>query len=161
MLLAQLGIDPRPLGLGAPQPWPLHHRANCRKATLFSFYLIGFFHSETNVKELAAQPGIDPRPLGFGQHSSTAAKQHSSTAAQQHHYTTVTFLFLLILFLHSWANLLKGYLKGWGAQARNRFSLLTLWAPQPWPLHHHVKGWTPSVFLLYLILFIRSNSAFG
>ena len=24
-----------------------------------------------------------------------------------------------------------------GAQARNRFSLLRLWAPQPWPLHHH------------------------
>ena len=71
-----------------PQPWPLHHRANCWATTLFSFYLIGFFHSETNVKELAAEPGIDPRSLGF-----------------EHHSTTVTFLFYLILFFHSWANL--------------------------------------------------------
>ena len=67
---------PPPPGLRTPQPGPLHHRTNGWTATLFSFYLIGFFHSETNVKELAAQPGIDPRPLGFEHHS-------------PNHYTTV------------------------------------------------------------------------
>ena len=35
-------------------------------------------------------------------------------APQHHHYTTVTFVFCLILLFHSWANLLYGYIKGWG-----------------------------------------------
>ena len=42
VLLAQLGIDPRPRGLRTPQPWPLHRRANCWTAALFSFYLLLF-----------------------------------------------------------------------------------------------------------------------
>ena len=144
------------------QPWPLHHRANCRTAALFSFYLIGFFHSETNVKQLGTQPGIDPlKPtekkargsagnrawpnsleyhnfahyfivaLAGGAYFSTLPNPffHSGTnlkelAAQpwidpgpsgfEHRYTTANFLRYLILFFHSWANLLYGYLKGWG-----------------------------------------------
>ena len=42
VLLAQLGIDPRPRGLRTPQPWPLHRRANCWTAARFSFYLLLF-----------------------------------------------------------------------------------------------------------------------
>ena len=42
VLLAQLGIDPRPRGLRTPQPWPLHRPANCWTAALFSFYLLLF-----------------------------------------------------------------------------------------------------------------------
>ena len=146
MLLAQQGIDPRPVGFRTPQSWPLHYRANCWTATLFSFYLIGFFHSETNVKELAAQPGIDPRPLGCENHSTTTTSR------------TVTFLLYLILFFHSWANLSYGYLKSWGAQARNSSRSLGFeHHMQPWPLHHHDNGWTPFVFLLYLIFFSLWN----
>ena len=102
--LGQLGVDPRPLGLGAPQPGPLHHRANCWTARLFSFYLIGFFHSETNVKELAAQPGIDPRPVGFEHHSD--------------------FSILPNPFLSLLSQLTLRLFKRLGAQGRNRFSLL-------------------------------------
>ena len=94
--MAQLGIESRPPGLRTPQPGPLHHPTNCWTATLFSFYLIGFFHSETNVKELAAQPGIDPRSLDFEHHS-------------LNHYTTVaitesTYSTYIILLLHTWTN---------------------------------------------------------
>ena len=81
--LGPVGNRSSPLGLGAPQPWPLHHRANCWTATLFSFYLIGFFHSETNVKELAAKPGIDPRPLNF-KHRNTAAPISISSPPVHH-----------------------------------------------------------------------------
>ena len=71
-LWKQLKSTLGPRGLCTSQHWPLHHRANCRTCTHFSFYLIGFFHSETNVKELAAQPGIDDRCLGLGHHSTTS-----------------------------------------------------------------------------------------
>ena len=141
MLLAQLGIDPHPVGRGASQLWPLHHHANCWTATLFSFYLIDFFHSETNVKELEAQPGIDPRPSGFEHHSTTTT------------YTTVTFPFYLILFFHSWANLLRGYLKGWGPRLGIDSRSLGF-------EHHSLDHYTTMVkadrlyfFLLYFILF--------
>ena len=68
----------------------------------FSFYLIGFFYSEANVKELAAQPGIDPRlqtsstttALPQHHHSATTAppqRHHSTTTAPpQHHHSTTT-----------------------------------------------------------------------
>ena len=96
VLVAQLGIDPRPLGLGAPQPWPLHHRANCWTTTLFSFYLIGFFHSETNVKELAAQPRIDPRPLGFEHHSTTTTPPWLFHFTQSYSFTLEPTYFKVI-----------------------------------------------------------------
>ena len=129
VLLARLGIDPRPRRLGAPQPWLLQHRTNCLTATLFSFYLIGFFHSETNVKELLALLGIDPRPLGLG------APQPWPLHHRANCWTATFFSFYLIGFFHSETNV-KNQLnftlrlfKGLEAQARNRFSLLRLWAP--------------------------------
>ena len=79
-------------------------------------------------------------------------------APQHHHYTTVTFLFYSNPSLSLLSQLTLWLFKGLGAQARNRFSLLRLWAPQPWPLHHHGKGRTPSVFLLHLILFFHSET---
>ena len=54
----------------------------------FSILPNPFFHSATNLKELAAQPGIDPHP------SRLRAPQHQ-------HYTTVIFLFYVIFFFHS------------------------------------------------------------
>ena len=120
MLLAQLGIDPLPLGLRTPQPSPLHYRAYCWTATLFSFYLIGFFHSETNVKGLAAQPGINARPLGF--------EHHRATTIHHRDFSILPNPFLSLL-----SQLTLWLFKGLGAQARNRFSFLGLWAPQPWP----------------------------
>ena len=93
VLLAQLGVDPRPLGLGAPRPWPIHHRANCWTATLYSFYLIGFFHSETNIKELAVQPGIHPRPSAIEHHWGPRLGIDSRFLGFEHHsldhYTTM------------------------------------------------------------------------
>ena len=58
--------------------------------TRFSFYLIDFFHSETNVKSLRRS------------RESIFALQ----APQHHHNTTVTHLFSLNLLFHSWSNLL-------------------------------------------------------
>ena len=43
----------------------------------------------------------------------------------------------------------------------NRFSLCRLWEPQPWPLHHHSKGWTPLVFLLYLTSIFHSETGWN
>ena len=139
MLLAKLGIDPRPLGHAVPQPWPLHHHANCWTATLFSFYLIGFFHSESNVKELAAKPGIDPRPLGFEHHSTTAPQQHhSTTTAPPLHHRDFSVLPNPLLSLLS--QLTLRLFKRLGAKARNRFLLLRLWAPQPYHYTTMAKG---------------------
>ena len=72
-LWKQLKSTLGPRGLCTSQHWPLHHRANRWTGTHFSFYHIGFFHSETNVKEPAAQPRIDHRPFGLGRHSTTTA----------------------------------------------------------------------------------------
>ena len=106
-----------------------------------------FFHSETNIKKLAAQPGIDPRPSGF---------KHQSTRVPPLHHRDFSILRNPSFSLLS--ELTLGLFKGLGAQVGNRFSFLRVWAPQPWPLHHHGKGWTPLVFLLNLILFFHSET---
>ena len=59
---------------------------------LFSFYLIGFLHSETVVKELGAQSGIDP-------HLSVS----STTGPPLHHrdFSVLTKPFLSLLSQHT------------------------------------------------------------
>ena len=69
-LAAEPGNGPGPLILSTttllPTSWWL-----LQMACTFLFYLILFFHSGTNLKELAAQLGIDPRPPAFEHHSTT------------------------------------------------------------------------------------------
>ena len=109
---------------------------------VFSFYLIGFFHSETNVKSLRRS------------RESIFALQ----APQHHHNTTVTHLCYLNVLLHSWSNLRLWLFKRAEGPDRSRSSLPRPWTPQPSPLHHPGKGWTSLVFLLYLILFFHSET---
>ena len=100
--------------------WTITPPCQMLNSHTFSFYLIGFFHSEINVKELAAQPGIDPRPSGF--------KHHNTTTTPPLHHRDFSVL------PNPSLSLLSPYfmvIQRSGAKASNRFSLLRLWAPQP------------------------------